>query len=251
MPAKILFLDIETFPNVAYVWGKYQQDVIRYLQEGCIATYAAKWLGSPHILSGALPDYKGYRAGSYDDSKLVKDLWALIAEADIVVAHNGDDFDLRVCTARFLKHGLVPPAPIKTVDTKKIAKRVARFNSNSLNDIGQYLNFGKKIKTDFDLWEGCINGDQKQWDLMVKYNKKDVLLLEKLYLYLRPWDTKHPNLSEEKEACPKCGSDNVHARGTMRTTTRAYQRWQCQNCGGWHRSIKAEKGNGAKVTNCG
>lgn len=249
MPAKILMLDLETFPNLGYTWQKYEQTVIRFVKESCICTYAAKWLGNPKVMSGALPDYAGYKPGSYDDKKLVQDLWKLVAEADIVVAHNGDDFDIRVCNARFLKHGLVPPAPIKTVDTKKVAKRVARFNSNSLNDIGQFLDFGKKIKTDFDLWEGCINGDKKSWKLMVTYNKKDVLLLERLYLYLRPWMKTHPNLvAEYGGVCPKCNSENVQYRGYAITSTRRYRRFQCKNCGGWGRSTKSE--GGARVTNC-
>jgi len=248
---KILFLDIESFPNIGYTWGRYDQTVIRFKQEFCIATFAAKWLGDKAIISKALPDYSGYKPGSYDDKKLVQDLWKLISEADVVVAHNGDDFDIRMCNARFLFHGLVPPAPIKTVDTKKIASRVARFNSNSLNDIGNYLNFGKKIKTDFDLWEGCINGDMEQWRLMVKYNRKDVLLLERLYLYLRPWDTRHPNLTVEGGGmCPKCNSKNIQYKGYQVTTTRKYRRMQCQDCGGWSRVTKSERG-GTGTTNCG
>lgn len=238
MPAKILFLDIETFPNVAFVWGKYQQDVIRYQQESCIATYAAKWLGQP-VFAKALPDYKGYAPGSYDDKALVADLWTLFDTADVIVAHNGDQFDIRVCKARFIFHDLKPPSPFKTVDTKKVAKQVGRFNSNRLDDLGSQLLGDKKIKTDFDLWKGCIDGVKKEWDRMVKYNKKDVVLLERLYLRLRPWVNTHPNLGLYGNAiCPKCGSKSVQARGTYVTSTRRYQRYCCKDCGGWGRMGK-------------
>ena len=31
--AKVLFFDIETAPNLSYVWGQWQQDVIDHAQE--------------------------------------------------------------------------------------------------------------------------------------------------------------------------------------------------------------------------
>jgi predicted RNA-binding Zn-ribbon protein involved in translation (DUF1610 family) len=247
MPAKILFLDIETFPNLAYVWGKYDQNVIRFKQESCLATFVAKWLGKKHIISKALPDYKGYQPRSYDDRKLVADLWALLDEADIVVAHNGDDFDVRVSNSRFLKHGMRPPSPFKTVDTKKAVKRVARFNSNKLDDLSFTFFSDKKIKTDFDLWEGCINGDKKAWRQMVEYNRKDVLLLEKLYLYVLPWISNHPNLTigSTVAACPKCGSTEIEYRGWSRSASCSYRRFQCTKCGGWGRDLVRNQKSGA------
>lgn len=237
--AKILFLDIETLPNIGYAWGKYDQNIIKFTQQTCIATYAAKWLGEKPF-GKSLPNYPGYKAGSYDDKKLVVDIWKLLDEADIVVAHNGDDFDVRVCKARFIYHDLNPPAPFKTVDTKKVASRVGRFNSNSLNDLGSLMGLGEKIKTDFSLWEGCINGNRKSWKQMLTYNIQDVVLLEKLYLKLRPWTTTHPNLTLFGEAkCPKCGSVSIQLRGEAITTTKCYQRFQCKDCGGWGRFTKS------------
>lgn len=236
---RILFLDIETFPNIAYVWGKYQQNVIRYVQQSCIATFSAKWQGESKILSRGLDDYAGYKPKSYDDSKLVKDLWKLFDEADIIVAHNGDDFDIKMCQGRFSFYGLKPPTPFKTVDTKKATKKVFRFNSNKMDDISELLDLGRKIKTDFDLWEGCINGDPVQWAKMKKYNDHDVVMLERLYNRLLPWVDNHPNFTDGQHACPKCGSFDVQRRGTQRAVTRSYTRYQCQKCGGWFRSVKS------------
>ena len=247
--ARILFLDIETLPNIGYTWGLYDQNVIRFTQQSCIATYAAKWLGKKKVFAKALPDYKGYKSGSYDDRALVGDLWKLFDEADVVVAHNGKSFDTKVCQSRFVLYDLKPPSPFKQVDTKLAVKRVARFNSAKLDDLGSLLGFGKKIKTDFGLWEGCINGDLKSWRKMVAYNKKDVRLLEKLYLRILPWIGNHPNLAmyDKRPECPKCGSTEVSYRGTAITTTRSYQRFQCKKCGGWGRSVKSE--GSVKVTN--
>ena len=247
---KILVLDIETFPNIGYVWGKYDQNVIRYTQQSCIATFVAKWLGDKKIITKALPDYPGYTKGSYDDKAIVADLWTLFDEADVIIAHNGDQFDIKVVVGRFIIHGLQPPAPFKTIDTKKVVKEVARYNSNSLDDLCGLIFGSHKIKTDFDLWEGCINGDMKCWNKMVEYNKKDVLLLEKLYLRLMPFAKTHPNLTFwTRGTCPKCGGHDVNYRGVQRCITRQYQRFQCNECGSWGRVAQADKNGSVNTVN--
>ena len=239
---RILFVDLETLPNIGFTWGKWQQNVIEFTQQSCIATYVAKWAGDTKILSKALPDYPRYKAGSYDDSLLVADLWKLLDEADIVVAHNGDSFDVKVAMGRFIVHNMPPPSPFKTVDTKKVTKEVARYNSNSLDDLCDLFNLGRKLHTDFSLWRGCINGDMACWNKMVKYNRMDVLLLEKLYLRLLPFAKTHPNLTFwTRGTCPKCGGHNVQYRGVARCITRQYQRFQCNDCGSWGRVAKSDK----------
>jgi hypothetical protein len=231
--AKLLFLDIETLPNLGFCWGKYEQNIIEFTQERCLATVAYKWEGQP-VRCLSLPDYKGYHAGSYDDAALARDVWKLLDAADIVVAHNGDQFDVRVLNARFIVNNLAPPSPYKTVDTKKAAKRVGMFNSNKLDDLGRILVNDKKIKTDFSLWLGCINGDKKSWHQMVTYNKKDVLLLEKVYRRIRGWIPNHPPVRGDVDSCPRCGGDVIF-KGYTCSSTRRYQRFKCNACGGWGR----------------
>jgi predicted RNA-binding Zn-ribbon protein involved in translation (DUF1610 family) len=234
--SKILFLDIETLPNISYTWGKYEQNVIDFHQEWCLATYAAKWIGGK-VFSKSLADYPGYKPWSYDDRELAQDLWNLFDEAEIIVAHNGDAFDIKKSNARFIFHRLNPPSPYKTVDTKKVAKAVAKFNSNKLDDLGHILIGEKKIKTDFALWHGCMSGNKKSWKQMLRYNEQDVLLLEKTYQRLLPWAKHHPNLGTivNEFACPKCGSKALRSHGMAMTTTMKYRRLQCENCGGWTR----------------
>lgn len=237
---RILMLDIETLPCLGFTWGKYEQNVIQFQQEGCIATFAAKWLGEPVFTKG-LPDYKGYKAGSYDDSKILVDIHALLDEADIVVAHNGRSFDCKVINSRFLVHKMAPPSPYKVVDTKLAVKKVARFNSNKLDDLGKLLLGERKLKTDFDLWLGCVNGDRKAWAKMKRYNAMDTQLLERLYLRIRPWIDNHPNLTllDPTARCPKCQSAKLQRRGYAISNSRKYQRLQCNDCGGWSKTTKS------------
>lgn len=240
---KTLFVDIETFPIVGKVWGIWQQNVIKTVRWSTICAFDAKWYGEKQHITKALPDYRGYKPGEVDDEKIVRELWELLNEADIVVAHNGDEFDIKVMNARFIKHGLPPPAPFKTVDTKKAAKLKFRFGSNRLNDLADYLGLGRKEQTGgFDLWEECLAGNMKAWAHMKKYNKQDVNLLEAVYVRMLPWMDKHPNVGlwmGGRDRCQNCGSLDIQYRGRAYAETRVYRRFQCNDCWKWNRSTKS------------
>ena len=228
MKAKVLLYDIETFPNIGYSWGKWEQNIIQFVKEWELASFAYKWLGdnSPVCLSRR----------THTEKELVHKLRALMNEADITIAHNGDAFDLKKARAKFVQFDMKPPAINRSVDTKKIAKSQFAFNSNSLNDLGETLGLGKKIDTGgFNLWLGCMQNDRKSWSLMEKYNKRDVELLEKVYLRLRSWAPNHPSLAvlDGRSGCNKCGSANVQSRGTRAALNKKHYRYQCRDCGGW------------------
>ncbi len=232
MKQKILLFDIETTPNVGYTWGKYEQDVIEFKEEGHIMCFAYKWLGGK---TQFISEYDFSKNGEYE---VTKKLHELFNEADTVVAHNGDSFDIKMANRAFIKHSLPPTKPFISIDTKKIAKNKFRFNSNKLDDLGEYLGLGRKVDTGgFDLWLGCMARDKKSLKLMRKYNIQDVDLLEKVYLKLRGWDNhRHMNeLSPYKHICPICGSDKVQSRGVELSGGMIHRRFQCQECGKWSR----------------
>jgi len=237
---KILLFDIETFANQAFVWGKYEQNVIAYNKEWFMLSYAYKWYGEKKTHVVSLPDFQLYKKDKEDDRQLVQTLWELFDEADIVIAHNGNSFDVKKSNARFLFHGLPAPSPYKKIDTKLVAKRYFNFNSNKLDDLGNYFGVGRKIETGgWELWEGCWRGDLKAWKKMCYYNKQDVILLEQVYLKMLPYITNHPNialLNGDRVACPNCGSIKVQKRGFTYTRVSKNQRWQCQGCASWHQS---------------
>lgn len=240
---KILLFDIETSPNLGYIWGKYEQNVIEYVSEWYVLCFAYKWLGDAktHVLG--LPDFASYKKNPEDDKQLLKALWDLFDQADVVIAHNGQSFDVKKVNARFLAHGMKPPSPYKIVDTKLVAKRYFNFNSNKLDDLGNYLGLGRKLDTGgFDLWKGCMSGDNKSWKTMLKYNIQDVVLLEKVYEKMLPYMTNHPDRNIIDETlhlvCNNCGSDNTHKRGYLTTRTGKWQRHQCRECGAWFKGDK-------------
>lgn len=233
--AKILVYDIETSPNLAYVWGKWQQDVIAFESEWELLSFSFKWLGEKETIAVG--------RNKFSEEILVRRLHQLFDEADVVIAHNGDNFDQRMANAKFIQFGLTPPSPYRSVDTKKVAKKYFRFNSNKLDDLGKLLGLGKKVQTGgFSLWLGCMAGDERAWAKMLKYNKQDVVLLEKIYLKLRPWVDNHPSVSLLDgvfDGCPKCGSRKLQKRGTRHTKVAITQRYQCKSCGGWCHTRKS------------
>jgi len=232
---KTVFLDIETAPNLGWVWGKWEQNVLDMKSDWYILSYGYKWAHEKKVITRGLIDFPEYQKDKENDYKLVKELWDILNEADIVVAHNGDAFDLPKINTRFISHGLTPPAPYKTVDTLKIARKNFAFDSNKLDDLGRYLGIGRKLPhTGFHLWKGCMIGDPESWRVMKKYNGHDVELLEELYYLVRAWDKKHPHVNQgQAEVCPKCGSDNVQRRGFNFTLLSKKQRYQCRDCAGW------------------
>jgi len=235
---RILTIDIENTPLIGYSWKKWDTNLIEIIDQSKILSYSVKWLKGKQTTKG-LPDYKGYKKGSLDDEALIRDVYDFIDEADIIVGQNSINFDMKKLNARFLHYGLPPPSPYKQVDTLREARKLMNLPSYKLDELGDYLGLGNKLKHEgFALWTKCMTGDEKAWKKMLRYNAQDVRLTEKLYLRLRPYMKTHPNVGEHMEACvcPKCGGEDLQMRGYARTTANVYHRFQCNGCGGWGRS---------------
>ncbi len=234
---KILLFDIETSPSRAIIWQLWQEvkSMDFVTDDWYVLCWAAKWLGSNRIMSSGI--YKK----SENDKQVMKDLWKLLDEADIVVAHNAIGFDCKKTNTRFIANNIMPPSPSVVIDTLQVARKKFLFTSNKLGDLGKFLKLGEKIPTGgIELWKQCMKGDKKAWDKMVTYCKGDVQLLEKVYLKLRPFMSNHPNLGvyTGTTVCPKCSSDHIQYRGYSMTNGGKYRRFQCQACGGWGRERK-------------
>ncbi len=242
---RILLFDIETSLSKGYFFDLYREgNIVEIEASWYMLSFSWKWLGEKKIHVAALPDFPGYAKNKSCDKALVTELYRLFSEADVIVAHNGARFDVRKANARFITHGLTPPSPYKIVDTLKIARRHFKFDSNKLDDLGQYLGVGRKLAhTGKALWLGCMAGDPKSWKKMRRYNKQDVTLLEAVYLKLRPWTTTHPNLDHFTRAggCPVCQSKKLSPTGFAYVASGKKQRFTCQSCGHRHSAGKLIK----------
>jgi len=227
--SKILLFDLETSPNIAYSWhGKYEVDIIEFIEEKYIMSVAYKWLGEKTTHCFNLGQYR------FNHRKFIDELHKLFNQADVIIAHNGDQFDIKMSNREFIKYGFLPPSPYKQVDTLKIARSKFKFNSNSLNDLAEYLGLGRKEDTGgFPLWKSCMRNEPSGWKIMTKYNKHDVVLLEQVYLKLRAWATSVPDVSDG-ENCPCCQSKEKIMQGNKRLANSFFKkRFQCKNCGRW------------------
>jgi len=254
---KILLFDVENAPNTAYVWGIWEQTISNDMIENpwYFLCWSAKWLDEKKIYSSALIDFpKAYKKDSENDEHVLKALWKLLDEADIVIGHNAKNFDIRKSNARFIMNGMTPPSAYKVVDTLAAARRYFFFTSNKLTNLGQYLKVGEKVETGgFKLWRECMKGNKTAWKKMVNYCKNDVVLLEKIYKKMRPYILNHPNLGVYVETdnliCPKCGSKHLRKEGFSYTTVGKYQHYSCKSCGGWSRGRKNLKETKVQTAN--
>ena len=232
---KILMLDIETSPNLAWVWGIWEQNVgINQIEENShILCWAAKWVGEDKVYFDSVK--------KSDERAMLGRMHRLVEQADAVLHYNGQSFDMRILNREWLKHGFAPPAPAKQIDLMRVCKRHFRFTSNKLEYICQYLGLGAKVKhPGFEMWTGCMRGDREAWKMMETYNRQDVLLLEVLYNRLLPWISNHPShgAKDMVSCCPKCGSEDYQQRGYAMTMSHKYRRYKCKGCGGWFRGSR-------------
>ncbi len=244
---RVLLWDIETAPVRAYVWGAYEQNTLWKDRDWYLLTIAWKWLGEDKVHVAGLDEYEMYDIDPYDDYALVSLAWALFNEADIVVAHNGVSFDTKKAKQRMIVQEFDPPSPFKEVDTLQLARKTFAFTKNNLDELCRDLGIGEKINTGgIELWRDIVeNADPKAWALMKKYNKNDVVILEQLYLRLRPWG-QHPNLAtiaDRPKACPKCGDDKAGMviRGYNHTAVSVRASYRCNFCGGYSQGRKILK----------
>lgn len=242
--AKILILDIETAPTVAFTFGVWKQNIqpVQIISDWYMISWSAKWLCEDAVFGEIL---KPKEAKNQDDKRIIKSLWRKLDEADIIVAHNGDKFDIPKINSRFLFHGLTPPSPYHKVDTLKTLHKEFSFTYNNLDYISRLLMEREKIKTDFSLWKGCYYGEKESLDKMFEYNIGDIKLLEDIYLTLRPWIKPHPPVSihilDGELRCVTCASKELkQVNKDYITTTGVYSTYKCTSCGSLSRRRTSE-----------
>lgn len=242
-PPKILIFDIETAPMEVYTWWLWNQTmgIDQIKEDWFMLCWSAKWLYWKETMHWSLNKRELKRK---DDKRISNDLWKLINEADMVVAHNWDAFDIKKMNARFIKHWLPIPSPYQSIDTLKVARKAFRMTSNKLDYLCKFLWIGWKLKTwGFDLWKNAVEWNIEALEKMDIYCMNDVKILEELYLILRPYIKNHPNLNLywEWERCSNCWSKDIKWTHTYKTANSSFKAWQCQDCWAFMRKNKADK----------
>lgn len=230
-------IDIETSPNVAHVWGLWNQNVglTQLLETTEMMSFAAKFLGDKRTQF-----YSTFHQGK---EAMVQKAWDLLNDADVVMGWNSKSFDVKHLNREFLEAGLRPPSPFKQIDLMLAVKRQFRLPSNKLQYVSTLLGLQGKVQhSGHQLWIDCLAGKAKAWAEMRKYNIQDVDILQEVYEVLKPWIDGHPSLAlyapesaEDGHSCPTCGSTDLRREGYAFTRLGRFQRFVCQACGKWSR----------------
>lgn len=234
---KTLLIDIETAPNLAYVWGLWKQDIPlpMLVKPSYMLCFAAKWYGAERVYFSSIRD-----------GDMLENAWKLLDEADAVVHYNGREFDIPILYQEFLMDDMPPPSPFSQIDLKKVVSKKFRLPSNKLQYVSDtLLQLGGKEETGgFATWLGVMNDDPGAWATFEKYNRRDVTVLEEVYDRLLPWIDSHPNrnLFQDAQGCPNCGSTDLRKEGHAYTLQGKFQRYQCKACGRWSRDTKRIEG---------
>lgn len=227
--ARILVLDIETGPNLAWVWGLWDQNVgLSQLEEAShVMCFAAKWLDEKSVQ---------FHSEHHDGREsMIEAAWHLLDKADAVIGYNSRGFDVKHLHREFVLAEMPPPSPHKDIDLLTVARSRFKFVSNKLDHVATELGVGSKLKHQgFDLWRKCIDGDDKAWATMKRYNVQDVRLTERVYHRLLPWIKNHPHVGHfggNVGGCPKCGSHRRTETKDFTTAATAYRAFRCDECG--------------------
>ena len=228
---KVLEIDIETAPNVAYVWSLFDQTIAtnQLVEPGYTLCFAAKWQGSREVMFHSV-----WEDGS---QKMLEAAWKLLDEADMLVHYNGKKFDVPTLNREFVMLGMTPPTSYHEVDLYQVVRRKFKFASNKLDFVCRQLGLGGKVHNKgMDLWKDVMAGNQAAQRTMERYNKGDVQLLGKLYKRAQPWVPNHPNRglwvdNPTKPVCRNCGSTHLKKNGSEKRFVLSYARFKCLDCG--------------------
>lgn len=241
---RVLIWDIESSHNLVLSFDLWADDGIPHrnvIQERHLFCIGYKWLGEKKIHSiSILDDPKRFKKDHHDDFYVVNEFRKVLASADAQIYHHGDKFDLPMLNARLAFHGLDPLPKIPSIDTKKVAKKYFRFNSNRLDYLARFLGYKGKMENPSGLWLDAFAGDEKALKHMEKYCRQDIDINEYVYDALAPFiQGSKTNQVKGEVQCPRvgCGSFNLRRGGVNKTKaeigTREYQRYQCNDCGTW------------------
>ena len=230
MPIKRLFFDIEkshflvkTFQVGKVRWINFNQ-IVKHSEVICIS-YKWQYEDEVHSLD--------WRMGQ---RKMLKEFVKVMGQADELVGHNIDNYDIKELRTACVAHGVLMFPNYRTLDTLKKSRSFFRFSSNKLDYISKHLTGeGKMEHEGEELWFKVEEGDEQALERMIQYCETDVIRNEDAFHILSPFITHNNNFAVltggSKFDCPECGSDNVEMYRTYSTPTGIIKRnMKCSNC---------------------
>lgn len=252
---KILLFDIESLPDLDAVMNHLPSmsdypGLTLKASINSVICIGYRWFGDSktHCLNAW--DFPGWKKNVNDDKALLEAFMKVIETADCVVTHNGKRFDWKFIQTRLLKHELAPMPKILHIDTCAESKKNLLMFNNRLNTIAKFMTKTEKLENGgWDLWSKVMKRDKASMDLMTKYCKQDVNVLNEVFKKLRPFINNIPNYNVysaiDKDLCPNCGSTRLHKHGFNASRNGVSVRLKCVDC---HTTCSVKKeGHSPKV----
>jgi hypothetical protein len=194
---------------IAYTWRtgynlKLNPDHV--IQDWGIICVSWKWEGEDKV--------HNVRWKNGDDRRVLEKFVPELHKADLIIAHNGDRFDIKKIRTRALYHGIYVRPKLRSQDTLKDARHYFSFDSNRLDALAKWLGVGSKLSHEgFDMWAKVMRGDKDALDRMLEYCDQDVIVLENVYQafrsYVQPKTHTGVQVGNMKHSCPNCGGTDV------------------------------------------
>lgn len=225
---KRLFFDIETSLNIVGVFRigpKVPITIDNLIKEQAIICICYKWEGSSKV-------YSLNWDKNQCDKKMLKDFLKVANQADELVAHNGNNFDMKIIRGRCFYHEIPMFPKYVTVDTYLESRNGMKLVSHKLAYMSKLIGSQGKIDTNFKMWiDITLKNCRKTLSRMVTYCKRDVLELEAVYKRLAPYIKPKSSLADYKCQCPECNSTQIRIRKYYNTVTGASVQLSCGDCG--------------------
>ncbi len=210
---------------------------------GTILCIGYKWLGEKKVHVPTIMDFS--QGSRLSDKGLVEHFAEVYNTADYTSGHYASRYDRPMISSKLIKYGLPPLKPIQMIDTWWVARRELKMHSNRLQAIAEYLDTHvSKTPITFDDWLQAAAGDKEAIKNVVKHCKADVLVLEEVFIKLRPLMKEEPSralsVKVDRGSCISCGSTHLTRQGFKIAKTRRFQQLQCQTCGKWQADTKAD-----------
>lgn len=234
---RILYFDIETSPMLVwthYIGHKVSINPQQIWEDKRIICIAYQWSdeNKTHILK--------WNTKTNDDRKMLKDFNKIAKQADLLLGHNGQNFDVKEIRTAIALRGLAESwCETPCLDTLKDCRRSFRFPSNRLDAIARSLGLGHKDSMCFQDWIDVTLGDEKALKKMLKYCKKDVKLLIEVHKrldYYVPPTMKDVGLRRLKDregfpkSCLECEGTEFIKYGRYKYLGQEYQKYLCKSC---------------------
>lgn len=230
---KILLFDIETSPAKAWIWRTGKQYVSHNQLDAKssfdIICICYKWAHERKVHS------LDWGFNKQDSSEMINKFVKVVEDADIVIGHNGDKFDIRHINTQRLLHDQPPISWPTSEDTLKQLRRHFYFTSFKLDYVSKMLVGSGKSPMNFQDWIDIVErNSSKALNRMIKYCKNDVLKLDQVWKKIAPYCKVKAHCGiisgMGRDSCPRCTSVEYVRNGFRYTAAGKYQDFKCKSC---------------------